>query len=218
MDTDPPASAAPRPGLRERKKQETRAALSLAAVRLALEHGVENVRVEDIAASVGVSARTFNNYFTSKYEAIAVRHRDRLRQAADELRALPAGEPLWPAVINAVLAAFAGGDQEPSPETQARTRRMLRDPGMRGELLRLAFDQDDALAAVVAERTGTDVHRDLYPGLVSAAVNTAVQVATDRWLHADPPVALVALLRAALEQLPAGLPDPSADRANPGGR
>lgn len=64
-------------GLRERKKEATRVALSWAAIRLTVERGLDNVRVEDIAEAVGVSPRTFNNYFSSKAEAIAFRHLQR---------------------------------------------------------------------------------------------------------------------------------------------
>jgi pyruvate/2-oxoglutarate dehydrogenase complex dihydrolipoamide acyltransferase (E2) component len=72
-----PASSAPatanRPsvaGLRERKKEATREALSMAALRLALERGIANVRVGDIAAAAGVSPRTYNNYFSNREQAI----------------------------------------------------------------------------------------------------------------------------------------------------
>jgi AcrR family transcriptional regulator len=59
-------------GMRERKKLATREALSAAALRLALEHGPQNVRVDDIAEAAGVSPRTYNNYFSSREEAIMV--------------------------------------------------------------------------------------------------------------------------------------------------
>ena len=58
------------PGLRERKKAETRAALHAAAVRLFLERGPADVTVSDICEAAGVSARTFFNYFDAKEEAL----------------------------------------------------------------------------------------------------------------------------------------------------
>jgi len=56
-----------------RKKLAVRQALGSAALRLAVERGLENVTVEDITAEADVSLRTFGNYFSSKYEAIAAR-------------------------------------------------------------------------------------------------------------------------------------------------
>ena len=56
--------------LRERKKAETWMALHEAAASLALQHGVEQTTVEAIAASAGVSPRTFFNYFQAKEDAI----------------------------------------------------------------------------------------------------------------------------------------------------
>src|ERR1700712_4520395 len=69
--------------LRERKKRATREALQGAALRLALEHGPDNVRVEDIAQAAGVSSRTYNNYFSSREQAIvAAIAADRAAQVA----------------------------------------------------------------------------------------------------------------------------------------
>ena len=70
-------------GLRERKKVATRQALGVAAMRLAIERGLDNVLVEDIAEAAGVSARTFNNYFASKYEAICALAFDRAMRIGD---------------------------------------------------------------------------------------------------------------------------------------
>ncbi|WP_067176546.1 acyl-CoA-like ligand-binding transcription factor [Microtetraspora niveoalba] len=200
-------------GLRERKKQETRIALSWAAIRLAVERGLDNVRVEDIAAEAGVSPRTFNNYFSSKGEAVAARHFDRARRIAEELRARPASEPLWEAVTNAVVERFALGQEGAGESTPDRqwldgVRLMISDPALTGAFLAAATTAEAELAAAVAERTGTDVAADLYPRLVAGAVTAAIRVAMEQWLRADPPVSIVLLLRDALGQLAAGLPTP----------
>ena len=202
-------------GLRERKKQATREALSWAALRLAVDRGLENVRVEDIAAEAGVSPRTFNNYFSSKYEAIISRHVDRMRLAAQALRSRPAGEALWEAVTEAVVEVF-GGDGPPQAARSGRpdarwsegVRRMLGEPTLQAEMMKAGAAVGELVLAI-AERTGTDAERDLYPRLAAAAVMAAQQSVNEQWLRADPPVAIAPLLREALDLIGAGLPDPS---------
>ncbi|MHA2788412.1 TetR/AcrR family transcriptional regulator [Corynebacterium sp. S7] len=55
---------------RETKKAETRANLMRETARLVISRGTENTTVADIAAAVGVSARTFHNYFSSREDAL----------------------------------------------------------------------------------------------------------------------------------------------------
>jgi AcrR family transcriptional regulator len=197
-------------GLRERKKRETRIALSWAAVRLTVERGFDNVRVEDIAAAVGVSPRTFNNYFASKGEAITARHLDRAILIADELRARPAGEPLWEAITNAVLERFGMGQEDSGPDQQwiDGIRLMVRNPALQNDFIRANSAAEAEIAAAIAERTGTDVAHDLYPKLVAGTVGAAITAAMDHWQRADPPTSMGPLLRDALRQLAAGLPIP----------
>jgi AcrR family transcriptional regulator len=201
-------------GLRERKKRETRIALSWAAIRLAVEHGFDNVRVEDIAAEVGVSPRTFRNYFSSKAEAIAARHVDRALVIADELRARPAGEPLWTAITNAVLGRFAldagegdGAGEEPPERWVEGVRLMLSEPALVGELQKASVAAQAALTEAIAERTGTGAG-EFGPQLLAAAVGAAIEVATEHWMRADPPIPMATLLRDAFHRLESGLPVP----------
>jgi AcrR family transcriptional regulator len=196
------------PGLRERKKQQTREALSWAALRLAVERGFGNVLVEDIAAEAGVSPRTYNNYFSSKAEAIAWRHLDRARRTADLLRERPPDEPLWESITTAVLAQAGDESAGPEPEWIAGVRLMLTEPALQGEYLKAAMAADRECAVAIAERTGTDA-RDMYPQLVAATIGAAIQVANDQWLRADPPVPLAPLLRDALSQVAGGLSAPT---------
>ena len=201
-------------GLRERKKAETRTALSWAAIHLTVERGFDNVKVEDIAEAAGVSPRTFNNYFASKAEAIVSRHLERSRRIAQALRERPADEPLWQAITAAAMAQFEPGPEiEAMPMTDpaqwvAGLRVMVAEPALQGEMLRAAAIAADEFAAAVADRTGTDLQRDMYPHLVVAAVTAANNVATQHYLRADPPVGMDRLVPEALAQFAAGLPIP----------
>jgi AcrR family transcriptional regulator len=53
-------------GLRERKKQATRQAISDIATRLFIERGFDNVTVADVAAAASVAKMTVFNYFPRK--------------------------------------------------------------------------------------------------------------------------------------------------------
>ncbi|WP_435310538.1 TetR/AcrR family transcriptional regulator [Primorskyibacter sedentarius] len=57
--------------LRERRRRQTAREIQIATLELALQQGLENVTTEEIAASAGVSTRTFFNYYANK-EAAAV--------------------------------------------------------------------------------------------------------------------------------------------------
>jgi AcrR family transcriptional regulator len=195
-------------GLRERKKLGTRWALSDAALELALEQGLDNVTREDIANRAGVSLRTFNNYFAGKYEAISFRQIDRMRQSLGVFRERPTDEPLWSAITESVLApleAEGAADVRPTHEELTVIRDLLSARDMRAALTRDLFaDWVDA----IAQRTGTDPVRDMYPRLVAAVVRAVGEQAMEAYANADPPVAYTELLRRGLADVAAGLPEP----------
>lgn len=57
--------------LREKRRRETARDIQLVTLQLAVQRGLENVTTDDIAASVGISTRTFFNYYANK-EAAAI--------------------------------------------------------------------------------------------------------------------------------------------------
>ncbi|MFI9503858.1 alpha/beta fold hydrolase [Nocardia sp. NPDC052566] len=187
-------------GLRERKKLATREALGFAALRLAVERGLDAVLVEDIAGAAGVSPRTFNNYFASKYEAICALAVDRARRIADAVRERPAAEPLWPAVIHSVLAEFRD-DERPDSAWVDGVRLIIAEPALQGEYLKAQAVIQAALAEAIAARTGRDLDADMFPSIMAGSVAAALHVAITRWVDSDPPVAVLPVIRDALRQL-----------------
>lgn len=199
-------------GLRERKKRALRGQLSLAALRLAKQRGLANVRTEDIVAAVGVSRRTFSNYFANKYEALADRLVQRAQQSAEVLRARPADEPLWRALTVALVAPYEELVVDDSSESREATLLVLRDPSLRAELWKGELATQHALTQAISERTGVDSNRDIYPAIVAATATAAVMTVLERWLRLKKPPPLVPMIREALRLIEQGLPPPARGR------
>lgn len=199
-------------GLRERKKLATRAALGQAAWRLTIELGYEHARVEDIAAAAGVSARTFNNYFASKEDALLSVGADRGARMVAALRARPETEPLWEALAHAVSGQFAGAGEV--PRAYARSVRFPAE--LSAAQRRLHASIEVALTAAIADRTGTDADRELYPRLVAGVVVSATQTAFDHWRTSESDAPFPEVLREVLRYVAAGLPVPPGAAVAPG--
>jgi AcrR family transcriptional regulator len=192
-------------GLRERKKVATRHALGVAAMRLAIERGLDNVLVEDIAEAAGVSARTFNNYFTSKYEAICALAFDRAMRIGTALSDRPAAEPIWQAITSAVMSEYGTADRALDEEWMAGVRLVTSTPALTGEYLKVQAMTQYSLAEAIGVRLGYRAANTMFPRILAAAVTAAIQAAMERWLHSDPPVPLAPLVRSALRQLADGM-------------
>jgi AcrR family transcriptional regulator len=193
-------------GLRERKKLDTRKALSDAAAQLAFERGFENITRDDIAAKAGVSLRTFSNYFAGKYDALAYRQIERTRRSLAMLRQRPLDEPLWPAIGAALLGPLEAEGAEdflPSTAQQAEIRKLLLASEVRMAVSKEVFAE---WVDEIARRTGTDPARDMYPRLVVGVIRAVVEAAMDAYVQADPPAHITALLRRGLADVAAGFP------------
>ena len=178
------ASVAGVSGLRERKKEATRRALALAAIRLAVSGGLPNLLVDDIAAEAGVSARTFNNYFSSKYEAICALAVDRARRMGRVFREYPGGD-LWGAVRHALHTEY-DSHQAPEPAWINGVRLVTGAPELQGEYRKALLAVRRELAGAIAERLGCEPDA-LRPVVLAGAIADATELITDRWLAGDPP-------------------------------
>ncbi|MFC9131239.1 TetR/AcrR family transcriptional regulator [Streptomyces sp. NPDC057099] len=166
------------PGLRERKKQATREALRAAALRLAVEHGPDQVRVEDIAEAAGVSPRTYNNYFASREQAIvSAVTADREARIAAAVAARPEAVHLADAITEAVVEQYTNtGEREHEALLLITNRTALRDA-----FLDATADIEPPLAAVIAERLGdAGAHT---ARVLAASVAAAVRIALEGWLR-----------------------------------
>ncbi len=173
-------------GRRERKKQATRQALRRAALRLAAEHGVDHLTVEEISEAADVAPRTFFNYFTCKDEALvggSEEFREELRAA---VAARPAGEPAT-RTLRAVLkeVATAHTSDEHQEEVRLRQRLVTDNPSLLPRHLARFAGIEQAVAEAMAERTGTDPEHDLRPSLLAAVGAAVGRVAIRRWTADD---------------------------------
>ena len=172
------AVTTPPPGLRERKKQATREALREAALRLAMERGPDQVRVEDIADAAGVSPRTYNNYFASREQAIvSAVTADREARIAAAVAARPAGARLADAITEAVVEQYTNtGERRHEALLLITTRTALRDA-----FLGTTAGIEPPLATVIAERLGDAGAQTAR--VLAASVAAAVRIALEGWLQ-----------------------------------
>ncbi|MGW4351507.1 TetR/AcrR family transcriptional regulator [Nocardia sp. NPDC004582] len=213
-------------GLRERKKQATREALREAALRLALEQGPDNVRVEDIAEAAGVSPRTYNNYFSSRDQAIvAAVTGEREARVAAAVTARAPEVRLADAILDAVLAEYT----DPGETSRDALLLVTTHPTLREVFLGTTDAISKPLAAAIAERLGA-VDEFTAP-VLAAGVAAAIRVALEHWLRPATGTAIAGfvvvsgslpdLLRAALAPLGPALDDAdvragSTERTSPG--
>lgn len=165
-------------GLRERKKQQTRAAIQREALRLIAERGYESTTCEQIAAAAEVSAATLFRYFPTKEDIVLQDGYDPVIATAVVSR--PRAEPPLVAVRRGFADALAEvylGDVEP---IRQRTALILSVPALRSR----AREQNASLVAhlqqALAVRSGS-AGNVLEIEVAAASCAAAVSVAVERW-------------------------------------
>jgi AcrR family transcriptional regulator len=194
----------PKPGIREAKKYEMRRALAFAASELASERGFHGFVVEDVTDRVGVSRRTFFNYFNRKEEAVVAVGGFVLDDGLAELRRRPADEPLLDS-----LRAVAG--LVISPENFDVIIRTKGIGGQYRELVpyELAVMEHMVTAAseALAERMPPRQRTTFYPLALVHAVFAVISAALD-YAREHPEADISDLIDEAFGWLRAGFPPP----------
>ncbi|MEW9550487.1 TetR/AcrR family transcriptional regulator [Nonomuraea sp. NPDC050783] len=184
-------------GLRERKKAETRQAVHEAALRLTLEHGLDNVTVEAIADAANISRRTFSNYFAGKEDALLYGDEQRLGTLVRRVREQPPGRSAWEALLGALESLYAEAD-ETDRELHVRTRLAMRHPSLLARQLTQRVRMESELSQAVAGRALPDGVR---PEVITAAFLAALRVATQWWCADNESRTLGELVDEALGQI-----------------
>ncbi|WP_338778384.1 TetR family transcriptional regulator [Streptomyces sp. DG1A-41] len=176
--------------LRERKKQRTRDALLRAALELFATRGYEETTVDDIAAAVDVSQRTFFRYFAGKEETAFYVTRLAESQVVEAVRARPPGEAPLEALRRALLESWDAINEtieEIVPvDLHMRVYRVIEStPALLAAHLRRAAEVEEELARIIAEREGLDVNEDPRPRIVVALFGGVIRVTERLWSAGD---------------------------------
>jgi AcrR family transcriptional regulator len=167
-----------RPGLRELKKQRTRAAIQDAALDLIARQGYDATTCEQIAAAAEVSPATLFRYFPTKEDVVLQDDYDPLMAAA--VAARPARERPFQAVRRALGETLAQLPDHEMATVRERTRLLLSVPALRARLHEQSEAARVALADVLAIRMGRPPD-DLAVQAIAAACASAVSVGVERW-------------------------------------
>ncbi|MFE2720887.1 TetR/AcrR family transcriptional regulator [Kitasatospora sp. NPDC059327] len=198
------------PGLRERKKRQTRDALIEAAHRLFFSQGFAGTTVDEIAAAVDVSQRTFFRYFANKDEVALAVMAEAEDYFIDRLRARPAGENPLQALRAAIVESWrdlgARHPTGPSSVTSAlELMRMIEDtPTLLAAHLRRVTEQERVVVQVLAAREGLDPAEDLRPAVMAAVFGSVLRAAHLSWsaeCEESGPEDMIALITRHFDQL-----------------
>lgn len=146
-------------GLRERKKQRTRATLIDAAVELCDRQGFERTTVDQIAAIADVSPRTFSRYFPTKDAIALALIDDALDMAAVELARQPSDIGHFEALRRSYVTMYNNTKSAPPGALSAdrmmcTVRIIMTSPSLRQAALEY---RPHAVNVELAKRLGVDL-------------------------------------------------------------
>jgi AcrR family transcriptional regulator len=167
-----------KPGLRERKKARTRAAIREHAFRLFREQGYDATTVEQIAEAAEVSPSTFFRYFPTKEDVVLQDEMDTLWLEA--VRAQPADLSPIAALREGMHAAFGQLSAEQLAQIGEGTKLAMTVPAVRARSLDEAARTIGIIGSAIAERSG----RNPADPVIRLFAGAVVGVAMAAWFAA----------------------------------
>ena len=165
---------------REANKQATREALIRAAVDLAREYGVDQVTADMVAERVGVSRRTFFNYFPTLDQCLSATFSEAVTKAVEAFTERPADEP----VLTSARHAFAEVLNPAATSDMVWVMRASIESGRVGALCEIWHQANDSMVASLRERAaGAD---DLWIRSLAASIIGVAQSVFFAWMTRDP--------------------------------
>ena len=192
-------------GLRDRKKLETRLALTSAARQLAVRRGVDGFTIDEVAELANVSPRTFFNYFDSKESAIIGTDHEAIHDAGQRLRA----RPRWENPVAALRNVFLSDDLALVAQNWVeRLELVQRYPVLLPQHLAAIDAVQTELVTAMAARLGRDSATDPFPTIVVSAWIAAFRSVMSWWRASGEPGEMRDHLEVVFELLANGLCNP----------
>jgi len=164
------------PGLRERKKQQTRQSIASAAHRLFVERGYQATTLPDIAEAADVSTRTIFAYFPSKEDILFSGFAQTIDELAQALAQRPAGVQTLDVVRDYILSGQSTNKSELDSQLYLC---ITDDPTLRGHLRARIAQIEDFIAPAIADDLGLPLD-DPRTQLVAASFTAAFNLLADR--------------------------------------
>ena len=177
LSKEKPGTTASAPGLRLRKRQQTRERLTRVAMALFLDRGFEATTLDDIAAAADISRRSFFHYFASKEDVVFAWHEESTAALIAAVAARPANESMLAVAENAISAM--AGQLEPS-EAIAMARLKRDNPALQARDQVKYEKVERALAEALGKRAGHETE-ELQARLVAMIATGAMRIGAEFW-------------------------------------
>jgi AcrR family transcriptional regulator len=167
-----------KPGLRERKKQQTRETIARTALQLFAERGYDETTLAEIAEAADVSPRTIFGYYESKEDILFCEEPGYLEALKRKLDERAPGTT----TIDA-LREFLSSLEPPDEPARLRKQIVTANPTLQMRMRARLAQLEPLLAESIARDLGSSSD-DVRPQLIGASMMAALMAVHDRLFEA----------------------------------